>query len=325
MAGWRRSASTCPELSGPFVVAREGCSLTGATAPTGRFAPSPTGPLHLGSLITALGAWLSARAAGGRWILRIDDLDPPRCVPGSADDHQRTLEQLGLVWDGPVQFQSTRSERYQAAVDWLVAQDLAFPCACTRRSLGFGPYAGRCANGIPGNQPPRSIRARARLDTVTYDDALQGRQSVQLATVEGDFVVRRADGLFGYHLACVCDDIDFGITEVIRGSDLLAASANQRLLFERFQAPAPRFAHLPTAVDAAENKLSKHTHAPSIALIGADRAMHLALVLLGQRSADSPDHCPARIQLAEALEGWQPARVPRTRHLPVPAWACAVD
>lgn len=296
-------------------------SLTGLPAPIGRFAPSPTGPLHLGSLTTALGAWLSVRAAGGRWHLRIDDLDPPRCVAGMADAHQRTLETLGLTWDGPVVYQSRRHDRYQSAVERLLAQDLAFPCGCTRKSLGFGPYQGTCAGGIPNGRPPRSVRARARLDTVAYDDALQGPQLVALAEVEGDFVIRRADGLFGYHLACVCDDIDLGVTEVVRGSDLLHASANQILLFDRFDAPRPRFAHLPTAVDHTGNKLSKHMHAPSIEDIGFPRAMHLALGLLGQADLAVPDDRSPRMQLADALERWAPARIPKALALTVPNWA----
>lgn len=296
-------------------------SLTGQPFAQGRFAPSPTGPLHLGSLTTALASYLSARASGGHWRVRIDDLDPPRCIPGMADRHLRVLERLGIHWDGDVVYQSAKTERYRAAVDALLAQGAAFHCGCTRKSLGFGPYPGTCAHGLPPDKSPRSVRAHARESVIRYSDPIQGPMVVPLREVEGDFVVRRADGLFGYHLACVCDDIDMGITEVVRGSDLMQASANQMLLFDRFGASRPKYAHIATVTDMTGNKLSKHTHAPDIERLGLARAMHSALLGLGQAPDPVLADAPPETQLVAALERWRPDAIPHLESREAPDWA----
>ncbi len=296
-------------------------SLTNQSCALGRFAPSPTGPLHLGSLTTALASFLSARASGGQWRVRIDDLDPPRCISGMADTHLRVLERLGLMWDGEVVYQSARIERYRAAVDALLAQGAAFHCGCTRKSLGFGPYPGTCAHGLPPDKSPRSVRAHARASVIRYSDPIQGTMVVPLVDVEGDFVIRRADGLFGYHLACVCDDIDMGITEVVRGSDLMQASANQMLLFDRLERPRPGYAHIPTVTDATGNKLSKHTHAPDIEELGLARAMHSALTGLGQTPDPALADAPPETQLLAAIERFRPLAIPHVASREAPHWA----
>ena len=297
-------------------------SLTGQSSAHGRFAPSPTGPLHLGSLTTALASYLSARASGGRWHLRIDDLDPPRCIPGMADMHMRVLERLGFNWDGAVVYQSTRRARYASAVEALLAHGAAFHCGCTRKSLGFGPYPGTCAHGLPPGKSARSVRAHARASVIRYTDPIQGGMVVPLREVEGDFVIRRADGLFGYHLACVCDDIDMGVTEVVRGSDLMQASANQMLLFDRFLASRPLYAHIATVTDSSGNKLSKHTHAPDIEALGLASAMHSALIVLGQAPDSELADAPPETQLSAALEHWRPGRIPHIESREAPDWAC---
>ncbi|MGH9434304.1 MAG: tRNA glutamyl-Q(34) synthetase GluQRS, partial [Terriglobia bacterium] len=196
----------------------------------GRFAPSPTGLLHFGSLVAALGSFLDARAHGGKWLLRMEDLDPPRDQSGAADAIRRSLEAFGLHWDGPVLFQSTRLDAYRAAAEQLLADGSAYPCACSRREIADsslrgleGPvYPGTCRNGLPADRQARAIRLRVPADkTVSFDDLLQGSHHQHLAMELGDFVIRRADGYFAYQLAVVLDDAFQGITHVVRGADLL--------------------------------------------------------------------------------------------------------
>jgi len=269
----------------------------------GRFAPSPTGPLHFGSLVAAVASFLDARAAGGTWHVRIDDLDPPREVPGAATQILEDLERLGLTWDGEVVFQSRRDAAYEAACRELELTDLAFPCACTRREIGPGPYPGTCADGLPPGRTGRSLRARCRNATIVFEDRIQGTQTFRLGKTEGDFVIRRADGLYGYHLACVLDDAALGVTDVVRGADLLASTANQRHLAELLALPVPTHAHVPVALDAAGEKLSKHSQATAIGELGLSTALWQALEFLGQ---DPPEH--ARGAPCRELIDWAIAR-----------------
>jgi len=239
--------------------------MTGA-AIVGRFAPSPTGPLHFGSLVAAVGSYCLARRAGGRWLLRMDDLDRPRVVPGAADDILRTLEVLGFAWDGPVLWQSGRGEAYAAALEQLRQQGLLYPCACSRREIlasaphpgEEGPvYPGTCRWGLPADRAPRAVRIRVPDREIVFTDGVFGCQAQNLAREVGDFVLRRADGLYAYQLAVVVDDAASGVNQVVRGADLLGSTSRQIFLLESLGLPVPAYLHLPLVLNADGSKLSK--------------------------------------------------------------------
>lgn len=199
----------------------------------GRFAPSPTGPLHFGSLLAAIASYLEARTSGGRWLLRIEDIDPPREQPGADAEIQRALEAYGLEWDGPVIYQSRRRDRHDAAVESLLASGRAYACSCSRRDLANAPrgplgiiYPGTCRQGCSG--PDSAIRVRTTDEPVTFDDRLQGPREQRLESESGDFVIRRRDGLIAYQLAVAVDDALDGITEVVRGIDLLDSKSEAK-------------------------------------------------------------------------------------------------
>lgn len=230
-----------------------------------RFAPSPTGPLHKGSLVAALASWLDARAHGGQWLLRIEDVDEPRCSKAAADTILHQLDALGLHWDGELLWQSLRTRLYRAALDRLIADDMAFACACTRRDLESQPlsldgtrrYPGTCRNRI--GISPRAWRFRVPPGAVTFDDAIRGVQSIDIAADAGDFVLWRADGFCAYQLAVVVDDAEQGVTDVVRGADLLGSTPRQILLQQALRLMRPRYAHVPLVLDAHGEKLSKQT------------------------------------------------------------------
>ena len=233
----------------------------------GRFAPSPTGPLHFGSLVAALASWLDARAAEGRWLVRIEDLDPPRAVPGAADEILRTLDRLGLGWDGPVLYQSRRSASYEAALESLDT----YWCGCTRREIadssigratdGAQIYPGTCRTGLAPGKTPRALRLRTGGEEIAFTDRVQGPQRQILEREIGDFVLLRADGQFAYQLAVVVDDAEQGVTDVVRGADLLDSTPRQIFLQRLLGYPMPRYLHVPAAVNQAGEKLSKQTGA----------------------------------------------------------------
>lgn len=275
----------------------------------GRFAPSPTGPLHFGSLVAALASYLAARSAGGKWLLRMEDVDQPREQPGAADDILRALDKLGLAWDGPVIYQSTRLERYRAVIDDLARRGFAYPCACTRRELedsalaidGSRIYPGTCRRGLAPGKAARSVRARTHGAPIGFADAVQGWLEQRVETEVGDFVLLRADGITAYQLAVVVDDLDQGITDVVRGADLLDSTARQIHLQRLLGARTPRYAHVPVVVNAAGEKLSKQTGA---------RALDL--------SHPQAELARARRFLNQAADGWDIARVPRLRTIAAP-------
>lgn len=256
----------------------------------GRFAPSPTGPLHLGSLAAALGSCLEARRHGGRWLLRMEDLDPPREQPGAADGILRSLERLGFRWDGPVLYQSARLSAYEDAAARLQREGAAFPCACSRSEiadsgvLGLeGPvYPGTCRNGLPAGKTPRALRLRVTPGVVAFEDGLQGRVQQDLARDIGDFIIRRADGCHAYQLAVVVDDAHSGITQVVRGADLLLSTPRQLYLQTLLGLPHPEYLHLPVAVNANREKLSKQTFAPPVDSLPPAQALWEALEFLRQ-------------------------------------------
>jgi glutamyl-Q tRNA(Asp) synthetase len=276
----------------------------------GRFAPSPSGPLHMGSLIAALASWLDARAAGGRWLVRIEDLDRPRCMPGAADAILRTLARLGLHWDAEVVYQSAGIERYRAALERLHAH--TYWCGCTRREIadsslrlaadGAHVYPGTCRTRWP--QERRAMRVRTPREPVAFDDRLQGHCEQVLERDIGDFLLYRADGLYAYQLAVVVDDAEQGVTDVVRGADLLDSTARQIYLQRLLGYPTPRYMHVPVAINRAGEKLSKQTAA---APIEADPdALARALGFLGQ---------PASATLADAVRAWNPRLIGARRAL----------
>jgi glutamyl-Q tRNA(Asp) synthetase len=263
----------------------------------GRFAPSPTGPLHFGSLVTAVASYLDARAAGGEWLVRIEDLDTPRVVPGSADLILRTLERFGFEWDGPVLYQSTRADAYAAAAERLEAEGLAFRCSCSRSEIQAAQagrprtteelfYPGWCRNGPRAPERGVALRFRVPNGAVRFQDALQGAIEIDLATECGDFVIHRRDGLFAYQLAVVVDDADQGITHVVRGADLLTSTPRQIVIQRALALAQPTYAHVPVATDENGIKLSKSAGAGGLDVGNPPRELWRALRFLRQ----SPPH-----------------------------------
>lgn len=286
--------------------------MTGTAPYVGRFAPSPTGPLHFGSLVAAVGSWLDARQAGGRWLLRLDDLDRPRNQPGADDAIARELVRLGLEWDAPALRQSDDEAPYHAAARALRERGAAFGCCCSRRDLVDGIYPGRCRSGLPLGAPERSLRLRVDDVPVAVDDAVQGSYSQRLQSEVGDFVVIRADGIVAYHLATVVDDAAAGVTHVVRGTDLLASTPRQIALQRVLGLATPAYAHLPLANNAEGRKLSKQTHAPATMGLDATGLWLSVLAFLGQCPPASLAGAPLKKVVDWALDHWTLQRVPAT-------------
>jgi glutamyl-Q tRNA(Asp) synthetase len=284
----------------------------------GRFAPSPTGPLHLGSLVAALASWLDARAAGGRWLVRMEDLDRPRCEPGAADTILRQLEAYGLVWDGSVLYQSQRDDAYATALDALKSQGAVFACTCTRSQLAHAPRNAEGEILYPGtcrlHAPPLTAHAwRVRVERVStyFVDRIHGALQQDLASEVGDFIVKRADGLFAYQLAVVVDDAFQDITHVVRGADLLWNTPRQIYLQTLLGLPLPVYAHVPLITNAAGQKLSKQTLAPALPESGSRAVLAEALAALGHPPpADLVGAGPAEL-LAWASAHWHIENVPQ--------------
>ena len=293
----------------------------------GRFAPSPTGPLHFGSLLAAFGSWLLARRAGGRWLVRIEDLDPPREVEGAADGQLRTLSAFGLVPDAPVVRQSERHELYQAALARLLETGLAFECHCSRSDLADeGGLHRRCVAGA--RRPDPAIRLRVPDGTrVAFDDLIQGRQQQDVGRDTGDFVLRRADGLWSYQLAVVVDDAAQNVTDVVRGADLLDSTPRQIHLQRLLGVPTPRHAHLPLVVESDGRKLSKSAAALPVDPRDPLPALRTAWRALGQDPQALAASGGVDALLRTAVGAFDPVRIPRVRSLPLAALhnAPAVD
>ena len=280
----------------------------------GRFAPSPTGRLHMGSLVAAVASWCDARHHGGRWLVRMEDLDPPREVPGAADDILRTLEAFGLHWDGAVVYQSMRHGHYLATLDELKKRGDVFPCACSRKELSGQPvYPGHCRGGLSPGRTGRSERFRFHDGQWDWLDAVQGAQAFEAASL-GDFVVRRADGLWAYQLAVVVDDIAQGVTAIVRGADLLDSTPRQLALRAVLAPdhPVAHWAHLPVLVNAEAQKLSKQTLAVPIESEQAGRQLLSALSLLGQPVEDLTQSHGGDVEglLHRAAARWDIGNVP---------------
>ena len=304
--------------------------MTVGVAYRGRFAPSPTGPLHFGSLIAAVASWCDARVNGGAWSLRIEDVDTPRNREGASDDILRTLHTYGFEWDGAVVRQSMRRALYQAALDDLIRRGVAFRCACTRKELEQAPtgiggervYPGTCRNGVAPGRDGRAWRLRVGSQCIAFVDRLQGLQEQCLDRDVGDFVIKRADGLFAYQLAVVVDDADQAITHVVRGADLLASTPRQIWLQQQLGLPTPSYLHHPIAIDARGDKLSKQTRASPLP------AKPLPALMLAWRFLDQPEPPEAVKTVAEfwkwAHRAWNPRALPPVAKLPVPAPSSAL-
>lgn len=293
----------------------------------GRFAPSPTGPLHFGSLVAAVGSYLDARAAGGEWLLRIEDVDTPRTVAGAADSILRTLDRFGFGWDGGVVWQSKRANAYHAAFERLRLEGRVFACGCSRREIadsqlapdGARRYSGSCREGLAPGREARAWRLKVEPGVVCFDDALQGRICQDVAAQVGDFVVLRADGLFAYQLAVVADDAAQGISHVVRGADLIDSTPRQICLQHSLGLAQPAYLHLPAAVNMQGEKLSKQTRARPLDAAPPQDALVAALAFLGQQPPAGLGEADLDGLWRWAIEHWDRARLPGCRTLPAPA------
>lgn len=287
----------------------------------GRFAPSPTGPLHFGSLVAALASYLDARSHGGKWLVRVEDLDAPRCVPGAETQILATLEACGLEWDEPVARQSQRLELYRAALERLKVEGRAYGCGCTRREIadsstgtqgaGETPYPGTCRNGLKPGREARAWRMRVDDASVSYEDRLQGLQTQGVAREVGDFVLRRADGIWAYQLAVVVDDAAQGITDVVRGADLLSSTPRQIALQAALGLPRPRYLHVPVATNGCGEKLSKQTLAPPAGV----ESLPAVVRFLDMRP---PADLRGRELIAWAVANWDVTALPAVPAIPLP-------
>ncbi|MFT6625585.1 MAG: glutamyl-Q tRNA(Asp) synthetase [Cycloclasticus sp.] len=251
----------------------------------GRFAPSPTGPLHFGSLCTAVASFLQARAQGGKWLIRIDDLDPLRCKPQYSDHILKTLEQFGLTWDEEVFYQSSRHAAYQSALDELEQRHYLYRCCCSRKDLQLrhldeGIYDQHCLRHAPGPEQPTSLRIKLDAELISFTDVVQGFVQQDLKTQVGDFVLFRKDQVFSYHLAVVLDDDEQRISEVLRGHDLLDSTYRQIFLQRALHIKVPNYAHIPVVIDAEGSKLSKQSYAADVSLSPVREALISALAHL---------------------------------------------
>ncbi len=293
---------------------------------SGRFAPSPTGPLHFGSLVAAVGSYLSARAQAGVWRVRMEDLDPPREARGAADDILRTLEVYGFEWDGEILYQSRRRDAYEAALDALRQQGALYACGCTRKEIADssvhgieGPvYPGTCRAGLAAGRSARALRVRTDKATIEFDDRVQGRQRSQLESEIGDFVVRRADGFHAYQLAVVVDDAEQGITEIVRGADLLTSTPRQIHLQRLLEVSTPSYLHLPAVLNAQGEKLSKQTRAEPLARTNPVPVLWQALAFLGQCPPPEWQAATRADFWAAAIVRWSEATIPRDSGIVLP-------
>lgn len=275
----------------------------------GRFAPSPTGPLHAGSLVAALASFLDARAHGGCWLLRIDDLDTPRTVAGAEAAIRAELRRVGLHPDEPPRRQRDRSPHYAQALDALRATGQCFDCGCTRRELGGGPYPGTCRGGLAPGRLARTVRVRVGTAPVGFEDRLCGPVCVDLQGVCGDFIVRRADGIHAYHLATVVDDAAAGVTHVVRGADLLEATGAQIHLQALLGLPRPSYAHVPVLCGDDGRKLGKQNQAAPTSTRPVVSLWRDTLQFLGLDPPVWAEDTPTQQLSAWAVAQW------RARHL----------
>ena len=280
----------------------------------GRFAPSPTGPLHFGSLVTAVASYLDARRAGGEWLLRIEDVDRTREVPGSADLILRSLESLGFEWAGPIAWQSDRTALYEAALERLANNSCVYPCSCSRKAIASASvgisetdeprYPGWCRLGPREAGRPCAIRFKVDAGPVSFDDGIQGRQVMDVDAEAGDFVVKRRDGLFAYQLAVVVDDAEQRISHVVRGADLLTSTPRQILLQRALNLSTPQYAHVPLATDDRGVKLSKSAGAGAVDVTKPAEELWRTLHFLRQSPPAELRHARVETLWSWAVEHW---------------------
>jgi glutamyl-Q tRNA(Asp) synthetase len=293
----------------------------------GRFAPTPSGPLHFGSMIAAIGSFCDARASGGEWHVRIDDNDTPRVVPGAADDILRTLEAFSLEWDGRPVYESRNRDAYHGALHALRDAGRVFACSCSRREIReagiAGPeglvYPGTCRDGSQPGRPVRSLRLRVEDESnIGFADALQGQISQDLAAEVGDFVVYRSDAIFSYHLACVVGDAHQSISHVVRGADLIDSTPRQIYLQRLLGLPTPSYLHLPVATNSLGEKLSNQTRATPVDPACAGQTIHAVLAFLGQQPpAELPDWS-AHDAIEWAVKNWRRENLPAATAIELP-------
>lgn len=287
----------------------------------GRFAPSPTGPLHFGSLLAAVASYLQAKSQHGRWLVRMEDIDPPREQPGADTRILRALEAYGFAWDGPVLYQSTQEQWHRQLIHRLLAEGAAYPCGCSRSDLAGaarGPlgliYPGTCRRGCSASRT--AIRVRTDDAPVAYDDLLQGRQTQRLESESGDFVIRRRDGLIAYQLAVAADDSAQGITQVVRGIDLMDSTPRQIHVQRLLGFATPEYAHVPVAVNARGQKLSKTTGARAIPTGEPRPVLVRALQALGQPVPAGLAEADLDAIWAWARNHWKPGVLAGRRQIP---------
>lgn len=276
----------------------------------GRFAPSPTGPLHLGSLLAALASYLQARSQQGTWLLRIEDVDTCRTVSGAADDILKTLEKFALYWDEEVLWQSHRLEAYQSALDQLEQNRWFYPCICTRKMLlGLDIYPGTCRTDNHSQTVQHTLRVMTTDKHINWQDIIQGCQNYRLAKDCGDFVIRRRDDLFAYQLTVVVDDAKQGISEVVRGTDLLDSTPKQIYLQQLLGLPTPRYCHIPILVDKQGNKLSKQSCAKPVNILNTSDTLYQLLALLNHDPPEELKGAEASQLIDWAIIHWQPEKI----------------
>ena len=290
----------------------------------GRFAPSPTGPLHFGSLVTAVGSYLDAKSQHGEWLVRIEDLDPPREVQGAARDILTVLEKFGMEWDGDVVYQSRRYDLYRAALSELKKRQLIYACGCSRKEIADssiiginGPiYPGTCRTIANNSRKPArekkksALRVKTDQRLVAFNDRVQGYLSQHIGNDIGDFVLHRADGVFAYQLAVVVDDEEQNITHVVRGADLLDSTPRQMYLQQLLRYAAPVYLHLPIVTNEKGEKLSKQTFAAPVVQINVLSQLMAALKFLGQNPPRELQHCNLEAFWQWAVEHWHPENIP---------------
>ena len=288
----------------------------------GRFAPSPTGPLHFGSLIAAVASYLEASANNGKWLIRIEDLDKPREMAGAADDILRTLEGFGFEWDDEIVYQSQRTEAYEETLQTLKSRNLVYPCTCSRKEIADSAleiglegaiYPKTCLTHAPQANSQAALRAITLDKNIQFNDAIQGEISQSLAKQIGDFVLKRADGLFAYQLAVVVDDAAQNITHVVRGADLLDSTPRQIYLQQLLDLPTPHYAHVPIAVNENGEKLSKQTLAEPVSMRNAGQQLFDTLRFLGQNPPVETQNATLGAMWRWAFANWSLAKIPRIR------------
>lgn len=293
--GQSKKNSTVPHLAGPKTPRPTPSSYVG------RFAPTPSGPLHFGSMVAAVGSYLQARTARGAWRLRIEDLDRPRVVAGAADLIIQTLARFGFEWSGAIEYQSRRLDRYAAALADLRAKRLIYACSCSRAELAANDesrYPGTCRRGMARPEQSAAQRFVVAPGAIAFTDAIQGHYLQEVSEKSGDFIVQRKDGYFAYHLAVVVDDAEQGVTEVVRGADLLDSTPRHISLQRALALPTPTYCHLPVALDASGQKLSKSAQSVPIDPNNAPAVLWRVLDFLRQNP-------PAALRNGSLLELWQ--------------------